>query len=65
MVFYYWSWLKLVELRAKFLNHEIIISGDLNARMNTEADYIIYGSTKYLTSENLYETDNFDKPRKR
>lgn len=50
-------------LQSKFPNHEIIISGDFNARTKNENDFISNDSTTYLPLNSNYVMSSFNAPR--
>ena len=55
---------ELTILQSKFPNHEIIISGDFNARTKCENDFILNDSTTYLPLDLNYVVSSFNTPRK-
>ena len=54
----------LTKLRGKYPNHEVIVTGDLNARTKDDPDYIMYDHAQHLPCQDWYKADNFDNPRR-
>ena len=53
---------KLIDLKARFPDHMVIVAGDLNARIGSIQDYID-DNVQHMFGMQWYEPDNFDLPR--
>ena len=54
---------ELVRLKNIYPNHEIVISGDMNARTGTDDDFLIDDRITHLPIGNWYAPSNFNLPR--
>ncbi len=53
----------LKNIKFIFPNYEMLVTGDLNARTQDKADYIVNECAEYLPCNDWYVCDSFDTPR--
>ena len=53
----------LIKLRVKYPNHEVLLTGDFNARTQNKPDYIVHEGVNHLPCTDLYKCDDFNIPR--
>lgn len=55
---------KILEVSVDFPNHQLIITGDLNARTGNELDYILNDDISYIPNTDAYVESSFNIKRK-
>ena len=53
----------LKKIKFVYPNHEVFVTGDLNARTQDKVDYIVNECVDYLPCKDWYTCDSFDRPR--
>lgn len=54
---------KLVDLKSRFINHQLLIVGDLNARVGRENDFLDEDDTEHVPGLEWFLADEFKRPR--
>jgi hypothetical protein len=54
---------KLLDLRTRYPDHKLLVTGDLNARTGSLQDFLVDDASDYIPGMDWYIPDDFDIPR--